>query len=390
MRAMRTSLAREVLHQEERRHPRTRLESLPGGALHAGRELVVELTEALAPEEGVALEFASGSRLTMLRQSGTRFRLRAPADLLGRTFRLVRTPDGVAEAGCHGQVVPVRTLQVGDGRSWAFPVAWADRVPEQPPQSGTEIERRLEFTTLPSRLVPEPRRVRIHLPRAYSRDRSRLFPVVYALDGQNVLGPEEAFGGVSWSLDRVADQLEAEGGEPFVLVAVDHGFSRRVHEYTPRKDEALDEGGGAWEHLDFLLNEVIPQVREVARIEPGPGCLIGSSLAGLFGLWASIEQPAAFRRVAAVSPSVHWAGASVLATPLGAGPRPQVRVDMGTWEGPTAAWQLGAARATLRSRGWVEGQDLSCVRVPGGVHHEAAWADRAADLLRFLVHGPEF
>jgi predicted alpha/beta superfamily hydrolase len=316
---------------------------------------------------------------------------------------------------------------------WIFPVGWQDRLPRgsYPTRSGLHQD----IVLPPSERSPEERVLRVHLPEAYLRDPHRNFPLVFCLDGQNCFDASTAYGGVEWSLDDVALQFEAEGGQPSILVGVDNGESRRMYEYSfcppprppqaeevdeekedtadadaseaagttsketasaskpkpakkaakPRPPPEAPEGGGAKEHLDFILYDVVPLIRERFRVEPGPASLVGSSMGGLFGLWAAVAHPGAFRSIGVVSPSVWWANEAVLRLPLGDGPRPRVWIDMGTREGRTSVQQFRAAVRRLTDLGWTEGTDLCPLLVEGGTHHESAWADRAGSIMRFLL-----
>lgn len=232
--------------------------------------------------------------------------------------------------------------------------------------------------------VPGGRRIRIHLPRGYHRAPARRFPVVYVLDGQNVFLPEESFAGVAWGLDAAADHLEDRGAAPAILVAVDHAGAARGEEYAPFA-EGPDATPGAADHLAFLLAEVHPRVAAWFRVADTRPALLGAGLAGLFALWAAIEHPAAFGRVAALSPEVEFGGEAILRTHLGPGPRPAVWVDMGGHEGPTGRWQLAAIRGKLQHLGWTWGRDLAAWWFADAGHDEASWGRRAGAVLGFLV-----
>ena len=276
--------------------------------------------------------------------------------------------------------MPARSLPVGEGRAHLFPTSWADgALPGRPHRAGLHED----FLVPPGAYTRLPRPVRVHLPRAYLADPTRRFPVVYVLDGQNAFDGTTSFGGAEWNLDEVLGALEREGLPPAILVGVDNGLAARMREYTYTADP--EHGGGeAARHLRFLLEEVEPAVQARYRIDPSRRRLIGSSLGGLFGLWASLRHGGEFEAVAALSPSLWWAGESVSRLEP-AGARPRLWMDMGTREGERSVEQLQTMTRRLGTLGWRLHQDLEVRVVPGGEHRETAWATRAADVLRFLL-----
>ncbi len=144
-------------------------------------------------------------------------------------------------------------------------------------------------------------------------------------------------------------------------------------------------GGKAAAHLDFLTKTVLPLVRSKYRCdEKAPG-LVGSSLGGLFGLWAAQYRPEAFRAIASLSPSVWWAETALLRLTPAEGPRPALWLDTGTDEGTETVTNFHACVARLKALGWKEGVDLRSLVVKDGVHQETAWADRANAFLAFLA-----
>src|SRR5215218_10772731 len=90
---------------------------------------------------------------------------------------------------------------------------------------------------IPSQYLGTTRRVTVWLP-SRSRPRGLRYPVLYLNDGQNLFDPARAFAGSTW---RVAETVNWLVGErripPILVVGIDHGESRRAHEYLPVEDE---------------------------------------------------------------------------------------------------------------------------------------------------------
>lgn len=108
----------------------------------------------------------------------------------------------------------------------------------------------------------------------------------------------------------VWEACQEAGCPPFVLVAVggldwNRDLSPWGCEATTRSDEPF--AGGAGEHLEKLLSEVIPQAEDGLPWPVAWRGVAGYSLAGLFALWSLWETPA-FSRVASVSGSLWFPG----------------------------------------------------------------------------------
>jgi len=127
-----------------------------------------------------------------------------------------------------------------------------------------------------------------------SGDRARpalLVGVGYCLDG--VERPRNAYGALRTrdltpSLDQGFLDLmaEAQNGQPF--------------QATPRAT------GGADDFLNFLVDELRPFVAERYDIDHADQALVGSSLGGLFSLYAMLTRPGAFASYVANSAALWW------------------------------------------------------------------------------------
>lgn len=344
-----------------------------------GREVVVRSPLPLGAGGGVTLRFESGKRLELIRDRRGDFRGRLSPLLLRQTFELLRQPGDQPEVHARGGGVPPRSLVRGEGPAWLFPAGWQGaQLPAFPFRSGLHQDH---LVPLPGQGLPRP--LRVHLPRAYLAGGERRFPVVYVLDGQNAFDASTSYGGSEWNLDEIQQVLEAEGVEPFVMVGIDNGLARRLHEYTFVADPEHG-GGGSEEHLALLLGPVESFLASRYRLDTSRRYLVGSSLGGLFGLHACLTRGEDFRGVAALSPSIWWSGEAILRVPR-QGPRPRLWTDMGTREGDASEAQYAKLRERLATLGWRSGHDLAGQVVPGARHTESAWASRVGDALRFLL-----
>lgn len=235
-------------------------------------------------------------------------------------------------------------------------------------------------------------------------------PVLYATDGHNLFREDET----SWRLHHTLDGLiAAEAMQPVMVVGIHmdqradgEPFSRsRWLEPVPTLDpeEHEKEGGDSLCFLADLLGckQIIDERFPTRPQENG---LLGSSLGGLFALYAAFKRPDVFQTSASLSPSFFLADRQVLPgseswiPQKGSWPR-RIWMDHGTNEGDHdgkpdpaesarllcfaqewAAWleplaQLHRAEFLFRT------YDL---KTRAGVHHESSWAERLKDALPWL------
>jgi predicted alpha/beta superfamily hydrolase len=129
-------------------------------------------------------------------------------------------------------------------------------------------------------------------------------PVVYALDGQwdfKLLA--SVYGGLFY--DKFVPEM-------MVVGITYHGDSPdynalRAMDYTPRPVPLQAGSGGAPKFLTFLKTELIPFVESNYRADPARRVLLGSSLGGLFTLYALLSEPRLFSGYVAASPAVPYA-----------------------------------------------------------------------------------
>jgi len=161
------------------------------------------------------------------------------------------------------------------------------------------------------------RKVRIYLPPSYQPEGGKRFPVVYMTDGQDMFeDPHERdpMRASFWNADLAADRLAAQGREA-IIVAVWHGGQRRIHDYGPWRfrpsASASEMGGGADEHLRYVADRLQPWVDASFRTKADARhtTVGGSSMGGLFSLYAGVRRPEVFGNVIAMSPSL-WIGRS--------------------------------------------------------------------------------
>lgn len=116
--------------------------------------------------------------------------------------------------------------------------------------------------------------VHVYLPSSYASDTSRRFPIIYATDGQ-------------WIFNGFSGMIAAKNKQ-VILVAIEQGpGDRRAIDYTPP---------GSANYFRFLVDELIPAVESVYRVDPLERTLSGTSYGGLLVGYAllmdDVERPA--------------------------------------------------------------------------------------------------
>ncbi|MGM0607383.1 MAG: alpha/beta hydrolase [Candidatus Muiribacteriota bacterium] len=231
----------------------------------------------------------------------------------------------------------------------------------------------------------------VHLPQEYKFEIRKKYPVFYLHDGQNLFDPETSFSNVAWEADKQADKLIKEQKiEPLIIVGIANRGEKRIDDYSPYFDEKQGAGGKATEYLEGITQKIQPFINKKYRckVKPYNTAIGGSSLGGLFSLWASYKKPLVFGKAAVISPSIWWSDRKILGE-IKERKKIKLWIDMGKNEGETAQESkimLMDARKLvqkLQNNGFSPGSFLY-KEYEGATHHEKAWQERFWEVLTFL------
>ena len=182
------------------------------------------------------------------------------------------------------------------------------------------------------------------------------------------------------------------------MVGVANVGRSRFAEYSPLISRKPNQPS-AEKSLDFLIDTVVPLVESQfsIRATPETRTVLGSSLGGLFSLYAYFERPEVFGNCAALSPSLQVASqrffSFVERSDRSAG---RIYLDVGTREVSSPRPHFNSrhysANATrlrdlLKRKGYRLDESLEFQRIARAVHHESAWAERLPRALRFVTQG---
>lgn len=147
----------------------------------------------------------------------------------------------------------------------------------------------------------------VGLPDSYGKEPERRYPVLYLLDGQwdfNLINT--LTGGLRY--DKVVPEYLIVGIS-YAGDAPDYG-KLRGEDYTPTRAHPAyakaPYGGDGAKFLQFLEQSLLPAVEQRYRVDTSQRMLAGSSLGGLFTLYALFEEPDLFQSYLALSPAVGW------------------------------------------------------------------------------------
>jgi len=165
------------------------------------------------------------------------------------------------------------------------------------------VLKNTQILTMDSKQTGKKHELIIALPDSYHQSPDKKYPVLYFLDAYWDM---PLVSGIYGTL--VYDRVVPE----FIMV----GFSypdganydqERLQDFSPTKlagSGATTGGGEAF--LNFIKESVVPLVEKNYRVDSAQRALSGSSLGGLFTLYAMYEDPAFFDRYIAISPAVSW------------------------------------------------------------------------------------
>jgi len=181
------------------------------------------------------------------------------------------------------------------------------------------------------------------------------YPVLYALDG------DSSFPALHLANPRSAEALAMQAAhgrnapDPGIVVAIGYGRDMlqtrdlRSRDYLPPL-QSTSNPSGADAFALFIERELKPQIAARFPLNPTRQSLLGHSYGGLFTLYRLLQQPAAFQRYFAISPSLWAVEGRVAGMGFSQPPGARLALWIGGNEQPAAASADPARTARVEAR----------------------------------------
>lgn len=239
------------------------------------------------------------------------------------------------------------------------------------------------------------RSLAVLVPAEYFTRGTKRFPVLYALDGNNLFDKATSGYGAEWNMDETLNTLFGRGElPPFIVVGI-YNTKRRADEFLSCKDP-LTRGPMAEDYGRFIRDDVKPMIDKMYRTLPDRAntALMGSSFGGSFTLFTAKHYGATFSRFLSMSPALWWNQHCIfnlLTKPFSVTPD-RIWMDMGDREGfddgatkfRNGVQELKQAHDLMVQNRIIAPRDLAAYVDKGGIHHERSWGARLGQALKFL------
>ena len=290
------------------------------------------------------------------------------------------TRGGWDKAECKKQGTPTgnRHLKVEGDLTMDIDIEeWADRFPAVQAKSTASHNVKVIDTAFLMPNLKRTRRVWIYLPECYESCDKR-FPVLYMHDGQNLFDNATSYSG-EWGVDEFLDSL-ATGANQSIVVAVDHGGTRRLNEYSPFDFELKGIGamsksnkGEGKEYVEFLVKTLKPYIDKNYRTarDKANTAIAGSSMGGLISLYAVLAYPRVFGAAGIFSPAF-WVAPGIFEYIKSAGRKSNSKIYFyaGKLEGETMVPDMLKAYEEMSK---VSKSKMQAVIRDDGKHSEDTW-----------------
>jgi metallo-beta-lactamase class B len=238
--------------------------------------------------------------------NGSFYALTLPTSSGNAAFKFTRGSWETVEGTATGNFVPDRSFTYAPNLVLNLTIAgWEDKKSGGGGSGSTALSNvSIISDTFYMPQLNRKRRVWIYLPNDYKTS-SKVYPVMYMHDGQNLFDAQTSFSG-EWGIDETMSNLEKNGYSGCIVVGVDNGGAQRINEYSPFVNPSY--GGGQGEaYASFLVQTLKPFIDKNYRSIPDRNNTLigGSSLGAYIAAYTVVQYPEVFSRAAIFSPA-YW------------------------------------------------------------------------------------
>ena len=220
------------------------------------------------------------------------------------------------------------------------------------------------------------RRIGVLLPFDYYTNPNKNYPVLYLHDGQNLFDDGAPFG--TWGVDKRLAVMSEKGVGEMIVVAIDHGGSERINEFSPPTVAKTKFGASEGrQYVRFMIDTLKPYIDNNYRTLPsrehtGIG---GSSMGGLISIYAGLMRPDLFGKLMIFSPSL-WVSPKIYFESIKFASPYDMKIYLyaGGREGSNMVPSAQRLKTILEKQG-INGKtvQLQLSIDPSGQHNEARW-----------------
>jgi predicted alpha/beta superfamily hydrolase len=266
-----------------------------------------------------------------------------------------------------------------------------------PPATVSPPRRDYNASAIPfinsTNLNNERRQYRVWLPRGYTQNTTKRYPVLFMHDGQNIFEPG-SFG--TWNADSAAHLQMVRGEMREVIIVGADSTSNRFIDYVPPGDLTPSvQQGQADRYIRFLTSELRPLINTTYRTltDASVTGTMGSSMGGQVSMVMGWDWTNTYTRIGALSN--YWS--TNFRNRIMSNTKPSVKLYMDSGNAGTASDNFSPTFTTrdnfnnpTRAGGpFVLERDFRHTIGIGAEHNEAAWAARVGPALSFLYPASE-
>ena len=228
-----------------------------------------------------------------------------------------------------------------------------------------------------SRILDGKRDFFVWLPAGYEDNISKKYPVLYMLDGQNLIDPKTSFAGKDWQVDETTTKLIGEHKIKEIMVVGINNTKDRLEEYS---DSEKGE-----KYRKFMIEELKPFVDSKYRTlsDSANTAVIGSSMGGLASFLIAWQHSEVFSMAGCMSSSFYYNDDKIFKMIDGYdGPKKHIKFYIDHGEDGLIRGQKMFCKLT--QLGYVIGTDIDYFYARGAEHNESEWAKRLERPLIFF------